>query len=65
MSPLLDLYRRTGRRPTLIDKIEAEESLDELNGMQMSCGARGQELTIDEIEAFARRRAELKKAARP
>ncbi len=61
MSAILDRFRRTGQRPTLIDKIEEETCLDTLNGMQRAIGARGQELTMDEIQAFARRRAELRK----
>lgn len=61
MSALLDHYRHTGKCPTLIEKIEHETDLAVLNGMQASCGARGQELTMQEIEAFSRRRVELRK----
>jgi hypothetical protein len=61
VSALLDRFRRAGQRPTLIDKINDETCIDTLNGMQMACGARGQELTIEEIQAFARRRVELRK----
>jgi len=61
VSALIDRFRRTGRCPSLTEKIEDETDIAVLNGMQAACGARGQELTMEEIEAFARRRVELRK----
>lgn len=57
---LLDRHRN-GEAITLIRKIEAETSLVELNAMQKAIGERGEDLTIQELQAFARRRAELRK----
>ena len=49
---------------TLIDKIAAETSVEELDGMRAALSARGQVLCPQEAEAFARRRAELLKGVR-
>lgn len=63
MSALL-AKARAGQAVTLIDKIAAETSVEELDGMQAALSARGQVLCPAETEAFARRRVELLKGAR-
>lgn len=52
---------RAGERVTLLDKIEAEESLAELEGMRVALAARQVELTEAQEQAFARRRVELQR----
>lgn len=49
-------------KSTLLYKIEHEADLDELNLMQKGRNKYGPELTVEEMQAFARRRAELKRA---
>lgn len=63
MSALL-AKARAGQAVTLLDKIAAETSVEELDGMRAALSARGQVLCPAETEAFARRRAELLKGAR-
>lgn len=63
MSALL-AKARAGHVVTLLDKIAAETSVEELDGMRAALSARGQVLCPAEAEAFARRRAELLKGAR-
>ena len=64
MSQLLARYRTTRQRQTLTDKVRAETCLATLDAMQAACGARGQELNADELQAFTLRRAELMKGRR-
>lgn len=54
MTALLQEYRRTGRRPTLAEKIEATEDVDELRGLFRQARQDGR-LTPDlEIQCKAR-----------
>ncbi len=64
MTAPLVAMARAGRTVTLIDKIEHETDLEILNGMQRGRNKYGPELTTEEIQAFARRRAELRRAAK-
>lgn len=51
----------SGETITLTDKIEAETDLEVLNAMQKAVNASDHEITMPELHAFARRRAELQK----
>lgn len=63
MSALL-AKARAGHAVTLLDKIAAETSVEELDGMRAALSARGQVLCPAEAEAFALRRVELLKGTR-
>lgn len=63
MTNLVATFLATGRLPSLEDKIAAETDVEDLNHLQRGASAR-RELTVAEIQAFARRRAEIRKGAR-
>ena len=63
MSALL-AKARAGQVVTLLDKIAAETSVEELDGMRMAALTRPEGLSTSEAMAFALRRAELLKGAR-
>lgn len=60
LPPLVQLAM-TGHKITLRDKIEAETSLEELNAMQTAIAGRGELLPVEDLHAFAVRRAELQR----
>ena len=55
----MSMLRFPRNRPTLAEKLETCGSVEELNGMLAQLGAGGQELTDEERQAAARRRAVL------
>lgn len=55
MTWLLDRFRREGRSPTRLEKLERCGSIEELKGFVAECGARGEELTEEEHLAADRR----------
>ena len=56
------MLRFPRHRPTLAEKLETCGSVEKLNGMLAQLGAGGQELTDEERQAAARRRAAINKA---
>ena len=55
---------RAGHKVTLVDKFEAETTVESLDALEAGCRATGQHLTETERQAFTRCRAELMRRKR-
>lgn len=60
MSDLINIWHAKGK-VSLIDKINHETDPVVLDAMRRSCLQRQRQITPDEMQAFARKRAELMK----